>query len=287
MKRSALAAAILLAAALSAFAQDTKDKEIEKLKAEVERLKKQLAEFEETHIDVVREKKRLEDEKHKALAPPVVVTDPKLKVTLAKHALKPLEGKVTAVADEIDLVVLSVGKDDGVQEGDEFVVERGLNPVCRVRIDRVDGKWSAGKVTHKKDDPRVGDAVRKEALDASRASGPASAFAKAADELRAVRRELDEVRKAVREMTDRLVASWNDPGVAVEPVPEALAAHLGMGKGGVMVTRVREGSIAARAGLQPFDVFEEGEAVLLAALKPGGSVTVTRKGKPVKIEVPK
>jgi hypothetical protein len=63
------------------------------------------------------------------------------------------------VANEIGLVVISIGKDDGVLEGDEFTVYRGGDFVAKIQIDRSDRKWSAGKVVLKKSDPRVADDV--------------------------------------------------------------------------------------------------------------------------------
>jgi hypothetical protein len=70
---------------------------------------------------------------------------------------KALESKVTAVAN--DLVFISMGKDDGILEGDEFTVYRGGVFVAKVMIDRSDRKWSAGKIVLKKAEPRVGDDV--------------------------------------------------------------------------------------------------------------------------------
>jgi len=54
---------------------------------------------------------------------------------------------VTAIAKEIGLVVLSVGTDDGVREGDEFTIIREGTFIATIRIDRSDasgapGKWS-------------------------------------------------------------------------------------------------------------------------------------------------
>ena len=71
----------------------------------------------------------------------------------------PLIGKVTAVAKEIGLVVISIGKDDGIQEGDELTVYHGGEVAAQMMIDRADRKWSAGKVFQKKMDPLVADDV--------------------------------------------------------------------------------------------------------------------------------
>jgi hypothetical protein len=72
---------------------------------------------------------------------------------------KPQEGKVTAVAPEVGLVVISIGKDDGNFEGDEFTVYRGGDFVAKIQLDRADRRWAAGKIVLKKSDPRVGDDV--------------------------------------------------------------------------------------------------------------------------------
>lgn len=67
--------------------------------------------------------------------------------------------KITAVAEEIGLAVISAGKDDGIMEGDGCQVYRGAEFVASMVVDRVDRKWSAGKVVLKKPNPRVGDDV--------------------------------------------------------------------------------------------------------------------------------
>ena len=113
-----------------------------------ERLSQDLASLEEKHVDMSREKKLLEEKINAInLAGGNVNVAPR----------KPLEGKVTAVANEIGLVVISIGKDAGVLEGDEFTIFRGGDFVAKVVIDRADRSWAAGKVVLKKTDPRVAD----------------------------------------------------------------------------------------------------------------------------------
>jgi hypothetical protein len=72
---------------------------------------------------------------------------------------KVIVGKVTEVANEIGLVVISVGTEDGVREGDQFTVYRGRDFVSKIVIEKVDHKWAAGKVVLKKVEPRQEDAV--------------------------------------------------------------------------------------------------------------------------------
>ncbi len=122
--------------------------EVQYARQSSERLSQDLASLEEKHVDMAREKKLLEEKINAInLAGGNVNVAPR----------KPLEGKVTAVANEIGLVVISIGKDMGVLEGDEFTIFRGGDFVAKVVIDRADRSWAAGKVVLKKTDPRVAD----------------------------------------------------------------------------------------------------------------------------------
>jgi hypothetical protein len=124
--------------------------EVQYARQQSERLSQDLASLEEKHVDMAREKKLLE-EKINAIA----LAGGSSAVNVAPR--KPLEGKVTAVANEIGLVVISIGKDAGVLEGDEFTIFRGGDFVAKIVIDRADRSWAAGKVVLKKTDPRVAD----------------------------------------------------------------------------------------------------------------------------------
>jgi myosin heavy subunit len=133
----------------AAAEKSTAVQELQYARQEAEVLQKSLAGLEENHVVLARDKKRLE-ETIKALNDRGIDTD---LVTPKKL----LEGKVTAVSTEIGLVVISIGRDDGVLEGNEFTIYRGGQFIAKITIDRVDRKWSAGRVTLKKDDPRVSD----------------------------------------------------------------------------------------------------------------------------------
>ena len=124
--------------------------EVQYARQQSERLSQDLAQLEEKHVDMAREKKLLE-EKINAIA----LSGGSSAVNMPGR--KPLEGKVTAVANEIGLVVISIGKDAGVLEGDEFTIFRGGDFVAKIAIDRADRSWAAGKVVLKKTDPRVAD----------------------------------------------------------------------------------------------------------------------------------
>jgi hypothetical protein len=201
-----------------------------------------------------------------------------------------LLGKLTAIADEIGLVVLSIGSVDGVALGDEFSVTRNGQFVAKIAIDRVDRKWSAGKVVEKRESPRVADDViltTSKVLDPLTVPLPAPApiplSRTAAGELQSLRKELDEVRAQVRQLSDRLVPSWQGAGVSVEETPEELRAHLGI-LHGLLVRRVREGSSAERAGLMANDVVPDLlEAQLLDAIDRGLPVVIVRQGQRLRL----
>jgi hypothetical protein len=124
--------------------------EVQYARQQSERLSQDLASLEEKHVDMAREKKLIE-EKLNAIA----LAGGSSAVNMPGR--KPLEGKVTAVANEIGLVVISIGKDAGVLEGDEFTIFRGGDFVAKIVVDRADRSWAAGKVVLKKTDPRVAD----------------------------------------------------------------------------------------------------------------------------------
>jgi hypothetical protein len=201
---------------------------------------------------------------------------------------KALEAKVTAVANEIGLVVISIGRDDGVLEGDEFTVYRDGDFVAKIEIDRSDRKWSAGKVVLKRTEPRVADNVSNHIFvstprGSARMLAPAPTAAPApgsTDELKALRKELDDVRNQVRMLSDRVIPSWQDQGLAMEDLSEPIRSQLRI-LNGVMVRQVREGSPAAKFGFKPYDVVPDvGEAQVLQVLKEGGKLTIYRQGKP-------
>jgi hypothetical protein len=111
-------------------------------------LRAQIDLLEGKHVEMAREKKHLE-ERLNHLSGLGIRTD------IAPR--KPLSGKVTAIANELGLVVISVGKDAGALENDEFAVYRGGDFVAKIVIDRADRAWSCGRVVLKKSDPRVSD----------------------------------------------------------------------------------------------------------------------------------
>jgi len=55
-------------------------------------------------------------------------------------------------------VVISIGRDAGVNEGDEFTLYRGGTFVGKIAVDKVDRAWASGRIILKgKEEPRIGD----------------------------------------------------------------------------------------------------------------------------------
>ncbi|MBI5367158.1 MAG: hypothetical protein HZA54_08985 [Planctomycetes bacterium] len=54
-----------------------------------------------------------------------------------------VEGKVLAVSEKMNLLIISAGKDKGVEQGYEFTVYRGGKYIGKVRIQKADKDWSS------------------------------------------------------------------------------------------------------------------------------------------------
>ena len=100
-----------------------------------------------------------------------------------------------------------------------------------------------------------------------------------AAQLRAIREELDDVRRQVRALSDRLLPSFQGAGVSVEPLPREFLDHLGIATA-LIVRQVREGSPAERRGLQAGDLLPGmSEPQLVEAIQGGRALEVLRRGK--------
>lgn len=131
--------------------RSTATQELQYARQESEVLQKSLAALEESHIALAREKQRLEE---------IVKASVERGVDMGSITpKKTLEAKVMAVDAGLGLVIMSIGKDDGVLEGGEFTVYRGGQFVAKLVIERVDRKHAVGRIVLKKDDPRVSDDV--------------------------------------------------------------------------------------------------------------------------------
>ncbi len=281
----------LMVLALVPLQAPTQDSEVDRLKKEVDKLKTDNAALLrqlEVHLAQLQESTRkpggnvlpaVASPAPSPAAPPPVLREPIFTFKKAPGA----EARVTAVANEIDLAVLSVGSEDGIYAGDEFVITRGGTFIARFKVDRTDRKWCAGKVSRKKDDPKVGDVATFTVLPAPPPEPARAVSPGAADELRSLRKELDEVRSQVRALTDRLVASAQKTGAALEEIPEELRVHLAIQRG-LIVRRVREGSAAERAGLKANDVIPDLlEEQVVEAIDTGVPLWIVRQGQRTKL----
>lgn len=142
----------------------TATQDLQYQRQEAERLSKDLGQLESTYQELARDRQRLQ-ETIANLNAAGIRTD-----QIAPR--KPLSGKVTAVASELDLVVISIGRDAGVNEGDEFSLSRGSSFTGKIVIDRVDRAWASGRVMLKgKEAPAVGDDASNNILAAPGKSG--------------------------------------------------------------------------------------------------------------------
>jgi len=124
--------------------------DLQYLRQEAERLSKDLGGLENNYQELARERQRLQE----------IIANLSLQ-GIRVDGLAPkkaLSGKVTAVVGELDLVVINLGRDAGVSEGDDFTIYRGNTFIGKVVIDSVDRPWASGKIVLKgKEEARVGD----------------------------------------------------------------------------------------------------------------------------------
>jgi DNA repair exonuclease SbcCD ATPase subunit len=101
-------------------------------------LEKNLATLEQQYLvqakDLNQAKTMLDEYKRKA---PTLLADP--------VSVKLVEGKVTAISDKPDLniIMISVGKNDGVEVGMRFTVYRADKYVAKVQVEKVEAQWAA------------------------------------------------------------------------------------------------------------------------------------------------
>jgi len=112
-----------------------------------------LAELERNHISLAKDKKRME-EKIYAMAQrgyPVEIGGPS----------RPLDGRVRAADNQIGIAIISIGRDEGVREGDTFTIYRGSRFIAKGVADTVDRAWTSLRIqaSVKTDDIQAGDMV--------------------------------------------------------------------------------------------------------------------------------
>jgi septal ring factor EnvC (AmiA/AmiB activator) len=76
-------------------------------------------------------------------------------------AQTPINGSVTGVDNDLNIVIISVGRSDKVAPGHQFTVSRGKSYVGRLVIDKVGDNWASGHMVKDlmKVEPAAGDEV--------------------------------------------------------------------------------------------------------------------------------
>jgi chromosome segregation ATPase len=72
---------------------------------------------------------------------------------------KPINGKVLAVSEKAQLVILNITKEDGLKAGMELTVFRGNKFIATVVVDKVRKDHSVARIRLKEEMPKVGDSV--------------------------------------------------------------------------------------------------------------------------------
>lgn len=119
--------------------------------SELADVKKNLAELEKQYVDRMKDLQALQ-EQIKGLPP---------EVKLDTIGARPVDGVVQAVSAKMNLLIISVGKDEGVAVGNEMTVYRGDKFVGKVVVEKVDRDWSSAKSLEEfeQDHIQVGDKV--------------------------------------------------------------------------------------------------------------------------------
>jgi len=119
------------------------------------KLEKNLATIEQQYLAQAKELNQLK----------IMVEDFKKKAPtlLAEVPVKLIEGKVMAISDkpELNIVVISVGKNDGIEVGMKFTVYRANKYVAKIQVEKAEATWaSAFSIKEfQADTIRVGDNI--------------------------------------------------------------------------------------------------------------------------------
>lgn len=124
--------------------------ELLNVRNELEILQRELARAEERLIQLARENNRLTG---------IVDHVRRAGFQVDAEVGAPVDGFVRGVDPETKLVVISVGQEAGVRVGQEFTIYRDRVYVAKVKVERVDRDWAAGRYELDAYVPRVGDRV--------------------------------------------------------------------------------------------------------------------------------
>lgn len=133
-------------------ARDDFERKLSDTQARLESAEKNLVDLEKQYIQKVKE---LEDAKNKLSGIPPEA------IPAEARAVKAIDGKVLAVSKVMNLLIVNVGKERGVEVGDQFTVYRGDKFVGKIQIEKADKDWSSARMIEdfKRLDPLVGDDI--------------------------------------------------------------------------------------------------------------------------------
>ncbi len=137
-------------------AKDQAEQKLLDTQSRLTNAEKNLVDLEKTYIQKVKE---LEEAKGKlSMVPPDAIP-------AEARAVKAVDGKVLAVSKVMNLLIVNVGKDRGVEVGDQFTVYRGDKFVGKIQVEKSDKDWSSARMIEdfKRLDPTVGDDITSKA----------------------------------------------------------------------------------------------------------------------------
>ena len=134
-------------------------RQIDQLRSQQDTLQEQLAQAEQAKADLEAKVSELSEQPTVELEP-VVVTNPQ---GAAAPALAPASnGQVIVVNREYDFIVMNLGRNQGLEIGQEFQIVRGQEVLGRVKVEKIYDELSAAAIlpNSKKEAIREGDEVR-------------------------------------------------------------------------------------------------------------------------------
>ncbi|MDP6359000.1 MAG: hypothetical protein QF473_28025, partial [Planctomycetota bacterium] len=90
---------------------------------------------------------------------PQILIDVKDDRAVAGAGSRQIRGRVLAVKEDIDYVIIDKGGPEGIKPGAQFIVYRDANYVGRIEVDKVIGEYSSAKITTKRLQFQQGDKI--------------------------------------------------------------------------------------------------------------------------------
>jgi DNA repair exonuclease SbcCD ATPase subunit len=90
---------------------------------------------------------------------PQIIIDAQDNSAVANSSSRQIRGRVLAVKEALDYVIIDKGGPDGIKPGAQFIVYRDANYVGRIEVDKVIGEYSSAKITTKRLQFQQGDKI--------------------------------------------------------------------------------------------------------------------------------